>query len=45
MRHLRSTRTLPCTKNPDRDLNPDKEYQKLLCYHYTIGVKVDGKWT
>jgi len=25
-------------KNPDRDLNPDKENQKLLCYHYTIGV-------
>lgn len=22
----------------DRDLNPDKQYQKLLCYHYTIGL-------
>ena len=29
-------------KNPDRDLNPDKEYQKLLCYRYTIGVEVGG---
>ncbi len=22
-----------------RDLNPDKQYQKLLCYHYTTGLQ------
>lgn|GEM_PF-5350397 len=22
-----------------RDLNPDKQYQKLLCYHYTTGLR------
>lgn len=26
-------------KKTYRDLNPDKEYQKLLCYHYTISLK------
>ena len=30
-------------KKTYRDLNPDKEYQKLLCYHYTISLKVEGE--
>ncbi len=23
---------------PDKDLNPDKQNQNLLCYRYTIGL-------
>lgn len=26
-----------------RDLNPDKENQKLLCYHYTTVLSGRGK--
>ena len=25
---------------PDMDLNHDKQIQRLLCYHYTIGQSV-----
>lgn len=25
----------------DKDSNPDKEDQNLVCYHYTIGQTVD----
>ena len=27
---------------PDMDLNHDKQIQRLLCYHYTIGQAVAG---
>lgn len=27
---------------PDVDLNHDKQIQRLLCYHYTIGQAVAG---
>ena len=26
---------------PDKDLNPDKQNQNLLCYRYTIGQSAD----
>lgn len=28
---------------PDMDLNHDKQIQRLLCYHYTIGQAGSGR--
>ena len=32
--------TWPKSWLPDMDLNHDKQIQRLLCYHYTIGQSV-----